>query len=158
MEAGDHKGRPYYRQRDTEGKADHFLYSEGGKWWVHDSLGKSVGRLSNPQNSPEPPTSGWVYSAGEGLTEYRDDNDSLTLELNILHSRSPTQSRGKAPWCRRWAAAWANTGLHIVIMQCRAKKFKNMQQVGVGNVERGSTSVQESWRSDEVSARQGGKD
>ena len=82
VEAGEHGGRPYYRQRDTEGKADNFLYSEGGKWWVHDSMGKSVGKLSNPQNSPEPPTSGWVYFADQ---EYRDDDDSLTLELNVLN-------------------------------------------------------------------------
>ena len=97
VEAGEHGGRPYYRQRDTEGKADHFLYSQGGKWWVHESLGKSVGRLSNPQNSSEPPTSGWVYSAGEGLTEYRDDDDSLTLELNILHPPESHTIRGEGP-------------------------------------------------------------
>ena len=77
VEAGEHGGRPYYRQRDTEGKADNFLYSEGGGWLVHDSLGMSFGKLSNPQDSPEPPTSGWVYSAA--AAENRDDDDSLTL-------------------------------------------------------------------------------
>ena len=41
-EAGEHGGRPYYRQKDTEGNKDAFLYSEGGKWLVSNTLGKST--------------------------------------------------------------------------------------------------------------------
>ena len=55
VEAGEHGGRPYYRQRDTEGERDYFLYSEGGKWVVSDTLGDSYGRLRNPQDTPLPP-------------------------------------------------------------------------------------------------------
>ena len=39
-EAGEHGGRPYYRQKDTEGNKDAFLYSEGGKWLVSNTLGE----------------------------------------------------------------------------------------------------------------------
>ena len=152
VEAGEHGGRPYYRQRDTEGKADNFLYSEGGKWWVHDSMGKSVGKLSNPQNSPEPPTSGWVYFADQ---EYRDDDDSLTLELNVLNPPPYHTIRGEGAMVYKVGSSLGKYRFPYIY---RAKKLKNMQQVGVGNVERGSTGVQESWRRDEVSVHQGGKD
>ena len=114
VEAGEHGGRPFFRQRDTEGKTDNFLYSEGGKWWVHDSLGKSVGKLLNPQNSSRPPGEGpyrqqgssskwvdyrlptnrWAYSADN---EYRDDDDSLILELNDLYPPPSHTIRGDGP-------------------------------------------------------------
>ena len=55
VEAGEHGGRPYYRQRDTESERDYFLYSEGGKWMVSDTLGDSYGRLRNHQDTPLPP-------------------------------------------------------------------------------------------------------
>ena len=55
VEAGEHGGRPYYRQRDTEGRSENFLYSEGGKWVVSDTLGDSYGRLRNHQDTPLPP-------------------------------------------------------------------------------------------------------
>ena len=56
VEAGEHGGRPYYRQRDTEGRSENFLYSEGGEWLVSSDLGDSYGRLKNPQDTPLPPT------------------------------------------------------------------------------------------------------
>ena len=55
VEAGEHGGRPYYRQRDTEGRSANFLYSEGGEWLVSSNLGDSYGRLKNPQDTPLPP-------------------------------------------------------------------------------------------------------
>ena len=55
VEAGEHGGRPYYRQRDTEGRSDNFLYSKEGKWLVSSRLGDSYGRLRNPQDTPLPP-------------------------------------------------------------------------------------------------------
>ena len=48
VEAGEHGGRPYYKQRDTEGRSENFLYSEGGEWVVSSDLGDSYGRLKNP--------------------------------------------------------------------------------------------------------------
>ena len=56
VEAGEHRGRPYYKQRDTEGRSENFLYSEGGEWLVSSDLGDSYGRLKNPQDTPLPPT------------------------------------------------------------------------------------------------------
>ena len=57
VEAGEHGGRPYYRQRHTEGgRSEKFLYSEGGEWVVSSNLGKSYGRLKNPQDTPLPPS------------------------------------------------------------------------------------------------------
>ena len=55
VEAGEHGGRPYYKQRDTEGRSENFLYSEGGEWVVSSNLGDSYGRLKNPQDTPLPP-------------------------------------------------------------------------------------------------------
>ena len=55
VEAGEHGGRPYYKQRDTEGRSENFLYSEGGEWVVSSDLGDSYGRLKNPQDTPLPP-------------------------------------------------------------------------------------------------------
>ena len=55
VEAGEYEGRPYYRQRDTEGKRENFLYSKEGEWLVGDDLGDSYGRLRNPQDTPLPP-------------------------------------------------------------------------------------------------------
>ena len=59
VEAGEHEGRPYYIQRDTEGRSDNFLYSEGGKWLVDNDLGGSYGRLKNRQDTPLPPRDNW---------------------------------------------------------------------------------------------------
>ena len=56
VEAGEHGGRPFYRQRDTEGRSENFLYSEGGEWLVSSTLGSSYGRLENPQDTPLPPS------------------------------------------------------------------------------------------------------
>ena len=57
VEAGEHGGRPYYRQRDSEGgRSENFLYSEGGEWLVSSTLGSSYGRLENPQDTPLPPS------------------------------------------------------------------------------------------------------
>ena len=50
VEAGEHGGRPYYRQRDTEGK-DAFLYNKGGEWLVGPTLGGSRWTLRNYQDS-----------------------------------------------------------------------------------------------------------
>ena len=57
VEAGEHGGRPYYRQRDSEGgRSENFLYSKGGEWLVVGWLGSSYGQLENPQDTPLPPS------------------------------------------------------------------------------------------------------
>ena len=85
VEAGEHGGRPYYRQRDTEGSSETFLYSEGGRWLVSDTLGKSVGGMANYRDSPQPPMEQWLYSDGK---KQNDNDPSLTLEFTTL---SPCQ-------------------------------------------------------------------
>ena len=76
-------GQPYYRQRDTEGNKDTFLYSEGGQWLVSYTLGKSVGELTNYRDSVQPPVEQWLYWDGDGKKQ-RDDDTSLSLEFTTL--------------------------------------------------------------------------
>ena len=85
VEAGEHGGRPYYRQRNTEGTKDIFLYSEAGQWWVSDTLGGSSANLENYQDSPRPPSSQWLYWDGK---KWNNNDTSLTLEFTTL---SPCQ-------------------------------------------------------------------
>ena len=84
MKAGDHKGRPYYRQRDTEGNTDTYIYSEGGYWLVSDTLGESAGFLLNHKSSPLPPTDGWEFWDPSKKARYDDGDISLTLEFTAL--------------------------------------------------------------------------
>ena len=81
VEAGEHGGRPFYTQRDTEGDGSMFLYSEGGKWWVNDILGESTGWLLNREDSNLPPTGTWEYWDGK---KDNDDDTSLTLTFTTL--------------------------------------------------------------------------
>ena len=77
VEAGEHGGRPYYKQRDTEGSQDTFLFSEGGRWWDGSSLGELLGGLLNRVNSDDPPIDGWLFYGGG---KFNSDDTSLTLE------------------------------------------------------------------------------
>ena len=81
VEAGEHGGRPYYRQRDFEGTEDIFLYSDGRKWFVTHTLGASIGGLRNYQDSPQPPFNQWINYDGK---TYNNDDASLTLEFTTL--------------------------------------------------------------------------
>lgn len=81
VQVGEHGGRPYYRQRDTEESTPNFLYSEGGNWLVSDTLGKSTGDLSNSKNVDEPPLDEWNFWDGK---KDRDDDNSLSLEYATL--------------------------------------------------------------------------
>ena len=82
MEAGEHGGKPFYRQRDTEGQSGIFLYSE---WLVGDTLGGTSGGVGNSQkfcqNTNTPPSTQWKYWDGE---KWNDDDTSLTLEFTTL--------------------------------------------------------------------------
>ena len=81
VEGGEHGGRPFYRQRDTEGKNEHFLYREGAVWRVSDTLGGSFSGLKNLQNTNTPPSSQWLYIRGG---RWNDNDTSLTLEFTTL--------------------------------------------------------------------------
>ena len=82
VEAGEHKGRPFYKQRDTEGSEDIFLYySEEGGWWVSELFGRSVGSQWNNQNTSLPMTSNWLYWDGK---KWNNNDTSLTLEFTSL--------------------------------------------------------------------------
>lgn len=85
VEAGEHGGRPFFTQRDTEGVSDKFLYSEGGKWWVSDILGESSGWLRNKQDSPFPPSGTWEFWSSSRIPKgWQDDDTSLTLTFFTL--------------------------------------------------------------------------
>ena len=85
VEAGEHGGRPYFMQRDTEGSADIFLYNYAGNWLVGVTLGGSGANLMNYQDTPLPPTNQWLF-VERGT--WNGDDTSLTLEFTAL---SPCQ-------------------------------------------------------------------
>ena len=82
VEVGEYLGRPFYKQRDTEGIEDIFLYySEGGGWWVRDSLEGSVAYLWNDQNTNLSMPTDWLYWDGE---KWNNNDTSLTMEFTSL--------------------------------------------------------------------------
>ena len=84
-EAGEHGGRPYFVQKDTEGGADIFLYKERGNWLVSETLGGTSSNLVNYQDTPLPPTDQWLYW---DLEKFNNGDTSLILEFTAL---SPCQ-------------------------------------------------------------------
>ena len=58
---GLHAGKPAYRQRDTLGSVDLFLYYSSGHWWVGSVLGSDHGWLWNQHGSQRPSEFGWQY-------------------------------------------------------------------------------------------------
>ena len=94
VNAGDHEGRPYFKQRNTEGSGGHFMYSEKGvkgekEWFVSNTLGGFWGNraafLWNKQNTDTPPSSQWLYwdRIKWGRNKWAVDT-SLTLEFTSL--------------------------------------------------------------------------
>ena len=78
-------GRPYYRQRDTAGKKDNFLYFFGQRWRVSKVLGDDSGFLRSSLDTGDsvgPPQSGWEY-LGLGLN-WQEEDTSLVLERGAL--------------------------------------------------------------------------
>ena len=78
VEAGEHRGQPYYRQRDTVGSTETFLKNEEGNWCVSYTLGGSSVGLYNYENK-------WVYWDGK---TWNNDDTTLTLDFTAL---SPCQ-------------------------------------------------------------------
>ena len=84
VNAGDHEGRPYFKQRHTEGSGRVFMYSEKGvngekEWFVSNTLGGTKASLWNKQNTDTPPSSQWLHWDGS-FGKYTEDT-SLTLEF-----------------------------------------------------------------------------
>ena len=170
VEAGEHGGRPFYRQRDTEGQQGRFLYSEGGEWFVSDTLGKLAGWLRNSQNTNTPPSTQWEYYGGG---KYNDDDTSLTLEFTTL---SPicqlVRVAGEGEVVEKQGSSlgdYRSEYISVLIniqsqlspskdIQIKRIDWTLQQQVGGRKVERGSAGLQESQRRDEVSIREGGRD
>ena len=81
VEAGEHEGRAYFKQRHTKEGGASFLYSRQGEWLVGFTLGGWVAQLRNSQNTHTPPSSKWLYWDGK---KRNDDDTSLTLEFTSL--------------------------------------------------------------------------
>ena len=81
---GEHNNRPYYKQRDTEGSEDIYIYYiSSARWMVSDTLGKSSGWLFNHQDTDLPPRANWLYSKGNGVP-WGDDDRTLKLDYTTL--------------------------------------------------------------------------
>ena len=169
VEAGEHGGKPFYRQRDTEGQREYFLFSEGGEWRVGYTLGGSSACLRNLQNTNKPPSTQWLY-AKDG--KWYDNDTSLTLEFTTL---SPicqlVRVAGEGQVVEMQGSSLGDYRSEYIsvlnIMQCQLSSSKDIQmkridwtlqqQVGGRKVERGSAGLQESRRRDQVSDHEGGK-
>jgi len=87
VRVGEYNGRPFYKQRDTEGSENIFLFSEGGIWVVGQSLGGPTGMLANVQDTDLPPRANWFYVDGrDGNKTWRNDDQTLKLEYTTLSS------------------------------------------------------------------------
>ena len=84
-EIGDFNERPFYKQRDTEGSENTFLYSEGWIWVVGQSLGGPTGMLANVQDTDLPPRANWLYVDGtDGTKTWSNNDQTLKLEYTTL--------------------------------------------------------------------------
>ena len=91
--AGEYNGRPYYKQRDTEGSKDTFLYYHyNGMWMVSLNLGDETGALTSIQDTLLPPTSNWEYAREKLFVE---DDTSLKLEFTSLSPCEQGEVTGK---------------------------------------------------------------
>ena len=86
VKIGEYNNRPYYKQRDTEGVTDHYLYyfSDGrweDGWLVSNILGKSSASLKNRQDTDLPPRANWLYGKNG---KWSDDDRTLKLDYTTL--------------------------------------------------------------------------
>ena len=85
--AGEHYGKPYYEQRDTEGNLKTFLYSEGGTWWVKQgSMGGTIhpGLQNKLGDTLFTDSSSWLYWMQEGMEGEWKVDATLKLEFTSL--------------------------------------------------------------------------
>ena len=78
---GEHNNRPYYKQRDTEGRFDLYMYYISDGWWVSDILGKSSAYLGNRQDTDLPPRANWRYY---NRKKWLNDDRMLKLDYTTL--------------------------------------------------------------------------
>ena len=158
VEAGEHGGRPYYRQRDTEGNTETFLYSEEDGWFVSHTIGHNYDYgLRNYQKTAKPPSNQWLYSIGEGKDV---DDDTFTLEFGRLFPPKSHTIKGEGPMvnkvgsalgkyrslysCATYHAASNASYKDVQKYMRKVRSDCTVQQAGGGNVEQGPASVQES--------------
>ena len=107
VEAGKYKGRPYYTQRDTEGHAKNYLYSDGKHWFVSNKLGKNsthgANQLKSFRNSTIPPQDQWHYgiTKGRAITVWKEDDNSLTLEYTKLYPKQWVEINGEGDMLKK---------------------------------------------------------
>ena len=80
------EGRPFYKQRNTEGSRSVFLGSGGlgsTVGWLVTDLGNSSGLLTNDQDSDLPPKANWLYY---NYTNMSNDDQTLKLDYTTLSS------------------------------------------------------------------------
>ena len=78
---GDHNNRPHYKQRDTEGVTDHYLYYISAGWRVSPTLGGSLSWLKHRQDTDLPARANWRYYNGK---KWLDDDGTLKLDYTTL--------------------------------------------------------------------------
>jgi len=91
-EIGDFNERPFYKQRNTEGETDVYLFFEGGEWGVNDELGGSGAYLKNNQNTSLPMTNNWLYYDGE---KWNNNDTSFKLEYTSIYPCQLVRVAGK---------------------------------------------------------------
>jgi len=91
-EIGDFNERPFYKQRNTEGETDVYLFFEGGEWGVNDELGGSGAYLKNNQNTSLPMTNDWLYYDGE---KFNNNDTSFKLEYESIYPCQLVRVAGK---------------------------------------------------------------
>jgi len=123
VKAGEHLGRPFYKQRDTEGSSNRFLYSEGGRWWVSDTLGRLGGNMKNNQNTNLPMTTNWLYvSRADYEWDWRDNDRSLTLEFTSLSPCKLVRVAGNQDAVEKVGSSLGDYRFAFVLVFCNLKK------------------------------------
>ena len=84
VEAGEHGGRPYYLQRNTEKRQPNYLFFEDYCWRVSETFESRNSNVKNCKDTQLPPKRNWKYAK---YGRWSDDT-SLTLEFTSL---SPCQ-------------------------------------------------------------------
>ena len=95
VEEGVSRGRPYYRQRDSVGKKDWFLYYNGAcsaelaGWLVGSTLDECFDGtyMRNPANTGTPPESGWTY----WITLHEELSDARRRRIKIALQKEATR-------------------------------------------------------------------
>ena len=82
---GEHNGRIFFKQRETEADGEAYIYFEQNAWKVSDTLGRREGKLQNRQVTKLPPQKGWQWHHW-AESHWRNDDSTLALEFASLPS------------------------------------------------------------------------